>query len=411
MKEKIRSISIIVISVCVFIFVYMKLDHLLMGKESVEKYDEFYQEEGEYDILFFGSSHMMNTIYPMELWKRYGFTSYNLGNPTEAIPGTYWVLKNAIKYKKPKVVVIDCFITGYFKVFPDKESFSHMFFDTLPISKDKIAAIEDLLPEQKEEFLWPFSLYHNRWNELSKKDFLTDTVSYKGAEILTGYSNMAGVTYTDESTEVNGMIAEYIGLIKGLCDDNDIELILCCVPYAAMESEQQAHNGFHRLADEMEIRYLDLIPAGVVDYEIDMQDRGHLNSSGARKVTEYMGKWISDNCNIGSRTSSGEWNDDYKQYIQYKSDLIKSQTNLYAELLLLHDKDFRASIALKDKDILLQDPILDKMIDNVTDRDLEYVIDEASDVRIKVFYDGEMIDDKCFDVKEEVDRSYVRVEE
>lgn len=411
MKKRVGQTVIVIISVMVFILLYFKVNDLLVSKESINKYDEFYQETEDYDVLFLGSSHMMNTVYPMELWEQYGITSYNLANSAEALPGSYWVLKNALDYKKPKVVIVDCFLSGYFKIFPDRESFSHLFYDALPLSQNKIDAIEDLLPEQREEFLWDFSLYHSRWNELSERDFELRTVPYRGAEILTGYSNWAGVVYTDEAVDVNGLSVTYIRLMKELCDENDIQLVLCCIPYAAQESEQQAHNGFYKLADELGVEYLNLISADIVDYEIDMQDRGHLNASGARKVTEYMGEWILSNCNVVPKYELENWSEDYKEYLQDKCSRIEKQTNIYAELLLLHDEDFDVSIILKESELLLEDPILNKMINNITNLTLEYSEDGTADVEICVYLNGEMMDHKRFNATEGTSISYVKLEE
>ena len=409
MKNKIGKALIVIVSVIVFVFLYIKLDNLLESKDSLDKYNEFYRETGEYDVLFLGSSHMMNTIYPMELWKEFGITSYNMANSAEALPGSYWVLKNALEFKKPDVVVVDCFMSGYFKTFPEQESLSHMFYDALPLSESKIAAIEDLLPEQKDEFLWEFSLYHNRWNELSEEDFNLSAVPYRGAQVLTGHSNQGEVLYTDEAVAVNGLAKEYISMMKELCDENDIQLVLCCMPYAATESEQQVHNGFYQLADELDIEYLNLISAEVVDYEIDMSNRGHLNASGAKKVTSYIGQWIMENCNVTANNDLDSWSEDYEYYLQEKYRQIKNQSVLYSQLLLLHDEDVKVTIVLKEEDLLIEDPILEKFINNITHLTLEYSNEADADIQVLVFtMSDEVIDHKSFNAIEGASKTYVK---
>lgn len=51
---------------------------LLKRKESDIRLSSFFEEEEDFDILFFGSSRVINSIYPMEIWRDFGLTSYNL---------------------------------------------------------------------------------------------------------------------------------------------------------------------------------------------------------------------------------------------------------------------------------------------------------------------------------------------
>lgn len=73
--------------VCVIILLVCGLNYankLLMNKKSYEKHAPFFSSELEYDVLFFGSSHVHNGISPLYLWKNYGITSYNM-----AMAGNY----------------------------------------------------------------------------------------------------------------------------------------------------------------------------------------------------------------------------------------------------------------------------------------------------------------------------------
>ena len=71
--------------------------------DGPQKNGPFLQDDREYDVLFFGSSHMVNDVFPMVLWKNYGLTSYNLGGHGASIAASYWELRLATQYHKPKV--------------------------------------------------------------------------------------------------------------------------------------------------------------------------------------------------------------------------------------------------------------------------------------------------------------------
>ena len=65
---------------------------LLERKDGRVRVEPFAKEESDIDVLFFGTSHVVDGIYPMELWKDYGIASYNLGFNQCTMPTAYWLL-------------------------------------------------------------------------------------------------------------------------------------------------------------------------------------------------------------------------------------------------------------------------------------------------------------------------------
>ena len=100
---------------------------ILQDKQSVRKYREFYETPDEYDVLYFGSSHMMQTALPMEIWKKYGIRSYNMGNGTENIAVSYQVIKNTLDYCSPRVMYIIHLMT---RLLMNSRKICFIFFST-----------------------------------------------------------------------------------------------------------------------------------------------------------------------------------------------------------------------------------------------------------------------------------------
>ena len=146
---------------------------VLNKKDSHFKTRPFFTEKQNFDVLFLGTSHGVNAFFPMELWNDYGIISYNLSYHNAMLPMQYWVLKNALHYKKPKLVVIDLFwLSQGTKSDPNRFGSVHTVFDEFPLTMDKLRAVDDILndsvPASKDSkakfgLLFPFSLYHNRW--------------------------------------------------------------------------------------------------------------------------------------------------------------------------------------------------------------------------------------------------------
>ena len=71
-------------------------------------YNQFYQmEEDSVDVLFLGSSVVVNAFSPQEIYDTYGIRSYNLASEEQSIFLSYYWLKEALRYQNPQVVVLD----------------------------------------------------------------------------------------------------------------------------------------------------------------------------------------------------------------------------------------------------------------------------------------------------------------
>lgn len=78
---------------------------------TTSTYLGFYKmERNTVDVLFFGSSHAASSFSPQILYDRYGITSYNLGCEQQNLITSYYWLKEALRFQKPKAIVLDCYI-------------------------------------------------------------------------------------------------------------------------------------------------------------------------------------------------------------------------------------------------------------------------------------------------------------
>ena len=85
---------------------------IVKRKESDYKYTDFFNEakKDHIDVLFMGSSHVINAINPVFLFEEYGITSYNMGGHGAMLQATYWELQQALEYCTPKWVVVDTYM-------------------------------------------------------------------------------------------------------------------------------------------------------------------------------------------------------------------------------------------------------------------------------------------------------------
>ena len=367
-------------------------------KTSYMKNKDFFEEAARdhLDVLFLGSSHVINGINPIDLYENYGITSYNLGGHGSLLKETYWHLLRALDYCKPDYVVVDCYMMEKNYEYIDEmyedtpEEFRqaaisqlHLNMDAYPLSKLKIASVKDLVhdPDIQKQYLFDFIVYHNRWNELEQKDFqrLTGTSEYNmlmGAEMKheleddTSYSN----EYDNEARLPEHTVnEEYLMKIIDECQRDGIGIVLTYLPFDAQPHDIQAANSAGDVAARYGVPYLNMLQMGdVIDPRLDLSDPGHLSSTGAKKVTDYIGQWLSDNADLPDHRGDAEyskWDElcaDYNKEILDKSvkyRLLPTQLNL----LSLHKASF--ILYLEEDSPSLQDPWFRHIVSSISGTD------------------------------------------
>ena len=351
-KKRILITTEIIITILLSAVLLLKLKNITENKNSYARYNDFWQNEENYDVLFFGCSHMMHTALPHELWRDYGIKSYNCANGAESIPTTYWVIKNAVEKHKPKVIFVELFfINSPLKVTKDQESLPHEFFDMVPLSNAKKEAIFDLYESESDRwsYLFDYSLYHSRWNQLAKADFYPSSMHLLGAK---PYLKAYELVYKDDKQELSDIHqvgSWYLYRIKELCDENDIHLICVVNPYGAWNEDFSGNSNYKATSKGYGIEFLDLRDAGIVNIDTDCADRAHLNISGARKITDFYGKFLTENNYVQVCDKDDPvWEDYYKDYYLYKQKLMLDCEVADSLLTNLNDRDFFFDVVVRD---------------------------------------------------------------
>lgn len=374
MKKLSVRILCVVISLILFGAGIRKLGCLTEIKLAYNKTSEFVATGEEYDVLFFGTSHMAMGVHPMELWEDYGITSYDLAGNGHPLASSYWVMMNALDYSSPKLIVIDCYTIESDSKVPLEGRFTHESFDSFPFSVTKYKAICDLFEETDErvEYLWNFSMYHSRWNELGQDDFVTDYGAGKGAyynEIVKAPNKVQQIEPGAE-IEIDSVGVTYLKKMIEECRRRNIDVLLTYLPFPAKEDDQLAAKYVNNIASEYSVDYINFLEHDVVNYNVDCSDsNSHLNASGARKVTEYLGNYMQTECGVPDHRGEAEyesWDEDYANYSAYKVERLQSRESLKNYIMLLADKNYSYCLWVKsDARIWNDDPQYKELILNL----------------------------------------------
>lgn len=340
-------------------------------KDSKEKFAEFYEVEENVDVLFIGSSHVLNGIFPMELWNEYGMVSYNMAGHGNRMAMNYWTLKNALDYTTPQLVVLDACMLGTDEKIGNLEQL-HILVDHIPYSQTKVDMINDLVEEEdrRSDFLWKFSTYHNRWNELGERDFALVTTPEKGAESRIDVAVPVEMQYFEADYKVpeeDGLGVEYACKIIEECQQQEIDILVTYLPFPDSSGWQGESNRMAEIAEDYGVDFLDYYTLlEQVNLNTDYYDKdSHMNPSGSRKITSYIGNYIMQHYPVEDQRENevySSWHEDYEVYTEFKKENIKKEEELKNYLMLLSDKGFSYGIYVKPWSSLGSHPVLVQLL-------------------------------------------------
>lgn len=268
------------------------------------------------DCLFIGTSHVYCSYIPQRIYDEAGITSASIATSSQSYQNTYWLLKEALRYQKPKVVIMDIHsITSAV----DEQVLNFRLHYTSGISAmpdlswNKLRAFADIrssgigwsdnlskydavgLLEYKNEYQRAHNSLEELWNlaiepekEYRTFGFYPTTTVYPMDTLEPNIEteNFMDFYSTQEYT--------YLNKIYHLLQEKGIPLLLTRAPYTMPDFDdyQLSRQAMEWAAEEAIpfIDYFSLIETGevAIDLQTDFRDKDHLNYLGAKKATDYM---------------------------------------------------------------------------------------------------------------------------
>ncbi len=296
-------------------------------------------EDNSIDVLCLGSSHGYTSFQPNILWKEYGMTSYVLCSSQQPLAMSYYLLKEALKYQHPKVVLLE---TYYIRVDNGKmEVPLRLALDGLPLNETKFEVLEDLGRDmswkEKLSYYIPFLKYHARWDSLENRDFNTK-LYLKGSAITYNVNPMEDPGLPDFKKDIPKTLRRYLKKIRKLCKENDIQLIFYATPYGIGDNyenyaERQAvNNSLEKYCARNNIPFFFYQKTGEagIDFAKDFSDSTHLNARGAAKITRHLAHYFREHFEMPDHRGDeaySSWDEDYEKYQRDVDEALLAQAN------------------------------------------------------------------------------------
>ncbi|MEY8304275.1 DUF1574 family protein [Anaerosalibacter bizertensis] len=286
---------------------------------------EFYDlEPNSIDLVFIGSSHSYCTFDPEIIDNALGTNSFNFGSPLQHADSSYYILKEILKYHKPKAVVfeiywdmiddefelkqadtvINAINNNEFKrefiynVFPINEMIKYVF-RPVRFQQDMFSYWNKKLVENVEKYIEPIEKKQNNVEGVShykSKGFIYSDIIIPEEKF---YKTNQFIGFDGAKWDFNNTQKSYVEKLVQLCNKKDIKVVFVTAPVANISMEHInnydiLHNKISNFAKKLDVPYIDY---NIVNKEKKLlvnenfRDDAHLNYSGVEIVMKDFINW------------------------------------------------------------------------------------------------------------------------
>ncbi len=348
MKEKnikIKRMIEFIVFLLISCILFEKVTWILRsnGEEAKEDICGF-KNQGNVDVVLYGGSNLLRFYQPLEAWNQKGYTSYNYATSSAKAD----LLKAYIEDSRVsnEAVLYVCDIRSYPMITETIDDASlRNWSDSLPVfSRARWNGISsflfsrDLRETDVPSFYLDIIKYHTNTNALKSEDqwrYWNLNGIYnvdKGFDANDGHVPFERPNVIETIGELTSQQANALDELLNYCDDNNLQILFICCPYAITEEDWLTINAVGKRITERGYdfvnfnHYYDEIG---LDFETDFGDINHVNFLGAEKYTQYLMNYISSHYELPDHRNDEQyarWNSDYESFTifqnEWRSDTI-----------------------------------------------------------------------------------------
>ena len=328
-EKKRRRIAVLKVVIFVLIGVLLfELAHVvLLEKSSYSKYRNWKRIE-DVDILITGNSHADVGLDPIQLEESlsqaYGtdIIAFNYAIFGMRMEQLYFFVKEALKTHVPDMLILETYALCPL-LDSERDVLARRAFDMLPLSRNKIEAINYCVNEDRWSYYIPLIKYHSRWKQLNREDITlpvdarlsNDAGRTQGAAAPDACPDPGDGWFSQDLSRLEATRAitpteaECLENLLALLAEKDIPLVFVSVPFKiqiGLDSVEMVKiNNYLRehYVDDARVFMLDMNRMWSeldIDYT-DLFNEGHLNASGANKATNCLADYLAANPQILAR--------------------------------------------------------------------------------------------------------------
>ena len=317
-RSKTKTVVRVIAFLLIVALVYGALTRLLTVNNATEQQyiRSFYLEpKNSLDVMILGASETFTDYCAPLAWQHAGFTSYPLA--VSAAQGTLYasMLRESAKRQSPAVYVVE--VNGFLYTEDERKELgkaaTREWLDTLPLSRNKVQAIDECVQGKRLSYYVPLLKYHSNWKDLS---LIRRSLS------LQQQARDAGYSYTKPFLSLSSYLlpTDEIPVRQQTLDDfNEQSLRTFCETARALGIKNVLFARFpHRTVIENYDAVFAELEAVVHEYGYDFvnfdtqmdaigldplndfANAEHLNIFGAEKFTPYLADYLTQHYDLNT---------------------------------------------------------------------------------------------------------------
>lgn len=259
-------------------------------------------EPDSLDVIAFGSSHTWYGFDPSVMREKYGIRAYNFGCYYQKLNTTYLFLTEALRTQKPKTVLIDTFYVNRQNAELNGingELYSTRKLSASPEKREYVAQCLGGDPTLYLSYYIPLFAFHENWVNIGRNSFFPSyTVDFEATFGFVPNSRTTAVTIPVQTggsqKELSEAAKETLGKITGICREKQINVVFYTAPWDGIFEYSDAVSEYAKANGHYYINMFECKGTDAFDPQTDFADNGHLNSTGAAKAADILGKFITE---------------------------------------------------------------------------------------------------------------------
>lgn len=276
------------------------------GFDVIEAFDLL--EDDSLDVIVYGSSHAWKGCDTRVMCNDYGLNAYNYSCNWQSINTILLFLKDSLRTQHPKVACIEA---GTVNNIEQDVDLNGQIYYTRPMANfdGKKQYLRQCFGNDIERYVSyyvPLVMFHDNWNLVNFENYrfpgpqrFIDSRGYLASSRAVPFEDPGYESFQQE--EIQEDCIAVLDEIVSICNESDIQLLFYTSPWAG---EYCYGDAMEKYAADKDCDYINMFQHTEdmgFDWSRDLQDAGHLNTSGSAKLAAYLSEYIIDHYDVPRR--------------------------------------------------------------------------------------------------------------
>ena len=350
-RQRVISFLGFCIFVCIIVQVFFGVTYLFRNTDYSRRHIAGLKQE-KVDMVYVGGSAAFVYWQPLKAWNECGYTSYNYATdsiPAESIKA---YIEEARKFQNPELFVVGIRAFQYYSDEPAEQGVRNGTDSMDMTSPSRYKILNEYfrnreIPEDTDvlSYYLDIAKYHTNVGNLgtSKAWKLIDNdenVVNKGWEWVDkyGYLEQPENFNTDERAELPENDIRLLKELLTYCRTEKLNVLFVVCPYWITKEHQAKYNTMADMIQSYGFQYLnanEYYDEMNLDFSTDFYNKNHVNLFGAKKYTEFLEKYISQNYNLENHKGDpayASWDEAYQEFQKQEEQHAQTVLDLKADV-------------------------------------------------------------------------------